>query len=167
MTMTKKTWIWIAVGVFAAGAIGLVALAGAGVYFARQHISTTQTTAEDARATFDRARAPFKDQRPLIEMDEMDRPREGRRTTTMPNGTSRPEHLWVLVWDPDESRTVKLSLPFWLLRMGRKNVDISADGRQIDLESLSLDIDELERIGPALVMDFQRPSGERVLLWTQ
>ena len=36
-----------------------------------------------------------------------------------------------------------------------------------DFERLNLDVDELERIGPALVFDFRNQDGARVLLWTR
>jgi hypothetical protein len=166
VTKTQKTWLLIIAGFGAACVIGLIALAGAGVYFAREHIKTQPATAEDARQAFDKAREPFKDQRPLIEVDEFDRPRL-RDTASMPTSQTKPAQLSILIWDPDDGRTVRMSLPFWLLRLGRKNIEIGSNDRQVDLENLDLDFDELERIGPALLMDMQRPSGERVLLWTQ
>lgn len=166
MTKTQKTWLLIIAGFGAACVIGLIALAGAGVYFAREHIKTQPATVEDARQAFDKAREPFKDQRPLIEVDEFERPRV-RATTALPTAAAKPQHLWMLIWDPDDGRTVRVSLPFWLLRLGRKNIEIGSNDRQFDLENLDLDFNELERIGPALLMDVQRPSGERVLLWTQ
>jgi hypothetical protein len=165
--VTKKTWIWIIVSVAAACVIGLVALAGAGIYFATRHVKTSAVSAEDARAEFDRARAVFKDQTPLIELDEYERPRSARPTSSMPNGTVKPTQLWILVWDPGDSRTVRISLPFWLLRIGRQKLDLGRGDRQLDFDRLSIDVNELERIGPALVMDFRSPHGERVLLWTQ
>jgi hypothetical protein len=165
--MTKKTWIWIIVGGIAVCGLGLVALAGAGIYFATKHVSTARTSATAAADTFDVARARFKNVRPLIEIDADDRPRVARNTRDLPTGTVKPEHLWVLAWDPDEERVVKVSVPFWLLRLGRRKLDVMSGERRLDLDRLELDVAELERIGPALVLDLRAPSGERVLLWTQ
>jgi hypothetical protein len=164
--MTKKTWIWIIVSFFAACVIGLVVLAGAGVYYARRHISTSPATAAQALETFDKARAQFKDQQPLIELDSYERPRVTRRTTELPTAKTKPEHLWVLVYNPEEDRVVKISLPFWLLRLDG-DLDLRGGNRRIDLDELSLRVDELERIGPMLVLDTRGSSGERVLVWTQ
>jgi hypothetical protein len=61
---------------------------------------------------------------------------------------------------------VKISLPFWLLRMGRRKIDVGKDAG-FDLDRLNLDVNELERIGSMLVFEHRAPSGERVLIWTQ
>ena len=58
-------------------------------------------------------------------------------------------------------------MPLWVLRLGRRKIDILKSSRGFNFESLNLDIAELERIGPALVLDYRTPSGERVLIWTQ
>jgi hypothetical protein len=85
----------------------------------------------------------------------------------LPTSTSKPESLWLLAWDPDDERLVKVSLPFWMLSVGRKKMEIGGEGREFDFEQLNLDPQELERIGPALVFDFRERDGARVLLWTQ
>lgn len=79
-------------------------------------------------------------------------------------GTRRPEALWVLVWDEDEQKIVRLSVPFWLLRMSPKGIDI--DVNDVDLGKLRLSVDDLERAGPGplLVRDDKR---SRVLVWTE
>jgi hypothetical protein len=71
----------------------------------------------------------------------------------------------ILVWDPDEQRTVRIALPFWLLKIGKRKIDIGAS--TFDFERFRLDVNDLERIGPRLIADFQRPGGERVLVWTR
>ena len=75
--------------------------------------------------------------------------------------------LYMLAWDPDQSRLVRVSLPFWLLRIGRHKVRVMREANGFDFQRLNLDVDELERIGPALVFDFRNQDGVRVLLWTQ
>lgn len=166
MAPSKKTWIWIIVGVFGAGVLLLFVVAGMGVYFVTKHVSTAHSTGSDALQSFERARAVFKDQKPLIEIDSYERPQATRRISEMPTSPTKPEYLWVLAWDPNDERIVKVSLPFWILKLGKRKLDVSGD-RGFDLERLNLDVYELERIGPALVLDARSPSGERVLVWTQ
>ena len=84
----------------------------------------------------------------------------------LPTSTTKPQYLWVLVFDYRDERLVKISLPFWLLRMGRRKIDFGND-QGFDLDRLNLDVKELERIGPAMVLDHRATSGERVLIWTQ
>jgi hypothetical protein len=161
----KKTWIWVIVGIFVFGLVVLFAIAGAGVYFVSRHIETQRTTGTDALRVFDEARARFRDQRPLVEVENRGRQPRLRDLSKLPSSPQRPEHLWILAWDPDDERIVKISLPFWLLEMGRRQIDVNTDG--FDLKELDLDVKELRRIGPALVLDFRDTSGERVLIWTQ
>lgn len=165
---SKKTWIWIIVGVIGTCVLALFVLAGAGVYFVSHHISATRTTTSAALEAFDRARAPFKDDRPLLEIDDLDRARPMRPTSEIPTSSTRPEQMWILAWNPNEEppRIVKVSMPFWLLRFGRRKFDIRGD-RQFDFDQLHIDVNELERIGPALLLDYRRSSGERVMIWTQ
>lgn len=163
---TKKTWLWIIGGLFAVGVLGMLVIAGAGVYFVSQHIETEPSTGAEALRAFDAARNVFKDP-PLFELDNVERVRVSRRLAQLPTSRVKPEHLWILAWDPEDERLVKVSLPFWLLRLGRRKMDIINGDRGFDLERLNLDIAELERIGPSLVVDHRTPSGERVLIWTQ
>ena len=164
---SRKKWIWIIVAVCSVMLIALFAIAGAGVYFVSKHIRAEQSSSGDALRAFDEARLKFKDQRPLFELDSSHNPRAARSTTEMPTSPVKPEHLWILAWDADQGRLVKVSLPFWLVRMGKQKVDIFNSDTGFDLERLQLDVQELERIGPALVFDFRAKSGERVLVWTQ
>ena len=60
-----------------------------------------------------------------------------------------------------------INLPFWILRMGHRRMPVGRRERGFDLNRLNLDVDELERIGPALVFDFRNQDGVRVLVWTQ
>lgn len=161
----KKTWIWVIVGIGFLGLLALFAVAGAGVYFVSRHIETKRATGADALRAFDDARARFRDQRPLVEVENRGRQPRTRDLSKVPSSSQRPEHLWILAWDPDDGRIVKISLPFWLLEMGRRQIDVNTDG--FDLKELDLDVKELRRIGPALVLDFRDTSGERVLIWTQ
>jgi hypothetical protein len=163
---SRKTWIWIFVAVCCVGLMSLFAIAGAGVYFVSKNIHANRSSSAEAIKAFDEVRKQFKDPRPLFELDSSHNPRATRQTTDMPTSSPRPDHLWILAWDPDEERLVKVSLPFWLLRMGKRKVDIFNSDRGFDLERLQLDVQELERIGPTLVFDFRANTGERVLVWT-
>jgi hypothetical protein len=167
MAPSKRTWIWIIVGCLGVGLLTLIAVAGAGVYFLSRHVDARRSTGAEALRSLETQRTVFKDQPPLFQVDSNDRTLPTRPLSSLPTSSVKPEHLWILAWDPDEERLVKVSLPFWLLRMGRRKIDVFSGDRQFDLERLSLDINELERIGPALVIDIRAKRGERVLVWTQ
>jgi hypothetical protein len=164
---TKKTWILVIVGLIGACVVALVVVAGAGVYFVTRHINTRRAGTSDAMTSLDKARARFKDQRPLIEVDAMGRPSVSTPLTEMPPGSTQPNDLIVLAWNPDDERVVTVTLPFWLLRFGHRKIDLMNGDKDFDLDRLNLDVDQLQRIGPKLVFDWRRPTGERVLIWTQ
>jgi hypothetical protein len=165
---SRKTWIWIIVGIFGACVLFLMVIAGAGIYFVSKHVNSSHTSSTDAFQTFDAARARFKDQTPLLEVDNDDHPRITKPLSSFPTSATRPQDLYVLAWDPDDQRVVQISLPFWLLKMGRRKVDVmSGRDRGFDFDRLNIDIRDLERIGPILVLDMRTPNGERVLVWTK
>jgi len=170
----KKTWIWILVTAGAICIVALLAMATAGVIFVSNHIKAQASTSANAQRRFDTARAPFKDQRPLFELDQHERVRLTRELSGLPSAATRPRDLYILAWDPAdgamEGRLISVSLPFWLLKLGRRKIDIfqgDHSGSGFDLERLNLDMHELERVGAMLVVDHQTPKGERVLVWTQ
>ena len=163
----KRTWLWIILGTFAFMGLCFVGCVGAVAYFATQHFHATRATPETARLAFDKERAPFKDATPLLRIDTLDRVTPGvKRLDDLPTSSIRPHDLYVLVFDQDKDQLVRLSIPFWLMKMGRRKMQFSAPNADFDLERLNLDVYELERIGPALVVDYST-SRQRVLVWTQ
>ena len=78
-----------------------------------------------------------------------------------------PDQLRILAFDPSDGRMVQVSVPFWLLRMKSHNATIDLNGSRMDLEDLRLTIQDLERQGPALIVDHQAPDGDRVLVWSR
>ena len=162
----RKTWIWILVSVAGVGVVGLIVIAVAGVMFVTSHVTTTRATAGEAQRAFDATRAMLKDQQPLVEIDRLEQPRVTRQLSQLPSAATKPQYMWVLVWNDREQQLIKVSLPFWLLRLGRKKIDFGST-RGFDLERLNLDLKELERVAPTLVLDHRSAGGERVLIWTQ
>jgi hypothetical protein len=164
---SKKTWIWVIVTIVGLCIVSVLAVAAFGMYFVSQHISTSRATSADADRRFDEIRAAFKDKNPLLEIDSSGEPHAVRPLHELPGSTTKPESLSVLAWNPREGRIAKISLPFWIIRLGRNNIDISSGDHRFEFKDLGLDVRELERIGPAIVIDLTRSSGERVLVWTQ
>jgi hypothetical protein len=78
----------------------------------------------------------------------------------------KPVDLHVLVWKASDNQLVNISVPFWVLRLGNQKMDF-LNGHDVNFDQLHLSVADLERIGPALVLDYRQTSGERVLIWTQ
>lgn len=163
---TARTWVWIILGFVGVCVLGMSIIAGAGVYFVSRHIQVRGTTSASALQTFEAARATFKAQQPLIELDAFERPREVRPIAELPTSPVKPVDLHVLVWKASDNQLVNISVPFWVLRLGNQKMDF-LNGHDVNFDQLHLSVADLERIGPALVLDYRQTSGERVLIWTQ
>ena len=167
MAVKVKTWVWIVVGVMAVGILGVIAMAGVGFYFFARNIEATQATPEAAAGQFDAIRERFRGQRPLIEVDERGRFLRSNTSRPTPADVRRPEALHVLAFDPDDGGMVKVTVPFWLLRLKMNGSTIDLSGDKVSLEELKLTVEDLERYGPTLVLDQTNSGGDRVLVWSQ
>ena len=87
---SRRTWVWVVVGTGGVCLVGLIAVAGAGVYFVSRHISTERSTSADAIRAFDGVKATFPDQRPLYELDNEERPTMPRPFSEFPTSAKRP-----------------------------------------------------------------------------
>ncbi len=163
----RKTWLWVIVGVLGVGFVVLVAIAGTGVYFVTHHIQTRSTSDADAMRALDAVRQTFQNARPLYEVDTTDEPHLTRALSDIATSSTPATAFNILAWDPEHHHLVRMSLPLWLVRIGRRHSVVAGDdGRGFDIERLDLDADELARIGPALVFDLRNRDGVRVLVWT-
>jgi len=170
MALRKQTWIWIAVAAGAVAFLGFIAVVAAGFFFVARQVETEPASAALADRAFAEARARFEGQNPIIQIEDRDgiiRTRIDRPPPDVPAGPV-PEKMYVMAYDPDEGRIVRLSLPFWLLRLGnRGSLRFSSDRTRLSFEHLNLSVDDLARYGPALLVDQKMPEGERVLIWTE
>jgi hypothetical protein len=170
MAAKVKTWVWIVAAVFVVGILGIVALAAVSFYYFSQHIETRDASALTAGREFQEIRDRFSGQKPLIELDD-----RGRLVRTNPDRPAqktprRPEQLNVLAFEPDdgpEGRLVRVTIPFWLLRLKSGNARIDLNEGRMDLEDLKISVEDLERYGPTLLVDHKSSSGQRVLVWSQ
>jgi len=159
-----KTWVWVVVGIVVLGILSLVAMAAAGLWYAKTHINIQSASTMTASEDFARIRKQFATQKPLIELD--DRGHFEHANTDRPSGPHPPDALHIMAFDPDEGKVVRMEIPFWLLRL-KVDSHISVGGDRIDLKDLRLTVEDLERFGPTLIVDHKGRSGERVLVWSQ
>lgn len=162
-----KTWVWVLVGIAVTGVLFVIAGAAVGFYFFSQHIDTRKVTASTATEEFDKVRSRFTGTKPLIELDERGDLLRTNTDRPLPARPQELEALHIMAFDPDDGGFVQLRIPFWLLRMQPDNAKIDLGGQRVDLEDLKLTVQDLERFGPALVLDQKSRGGDRVLVWTQ
>lgn len=161
-----KTWVWVLVGIAVVCVLGVIALAAAGFYLVSRHVETQAMTPAGAAAEFEAARSRFEGQTPLVELDEAGRFVRAHTERPVPVEAQPAAYLHLLAFDPSDERMVRFRVPFWVLKM-QGNVRVELNGRQLRLDDLKLTAADLERYGPALVVDHTAPSGERVLVWSE
>jgi hypothetical protein len=162
-----KAWIWVVIAVVVIGVLCVVAIAGVGLYFFSQHVETRSASPANAAHDFEQVKARFAGQKPLVELDEHGRYLRSNTDRTAPPNVRPPESINVMAFDPGDGRIVRLSIPFWLVRMKMRGATIDLNGKHMDLEDLRLTAEDLERFGPTLIVDHKNTTGERVLVWSQ
>jgi hypothetical protein len=166
--MSKRSWLPIILVIIFGIFLIAVAMVGAGAYYFFNHVGIETTSAESAAREFEEARKPFAAQHPLLSL-------EGRHVRVDADEKARMraegaplENLHILAWDPDEDKLVRLTIPFWLLRLksgGRIRLNSGTD--IFDADDMNLTVEDLERHGPGLILDAAERNGQRVLIWTQ
>jgi flagellar basal body-associated protein FliL len=162
-----KTWVWVLLGIVVVGILCVIAVAGVGLYFFSQHVQTRAASPIKAAREFEQIETRFTGQKPLIELDDHGRYLRANTARNPPPNAKIPDELNVLAFDPDNGRIVRISIPFWLLRMKMRGTTVDFNGRKMDLEDLKLTVEDLERFGPTLIVDHKNTGGERVLVWSQ
>jgi hypothetical protein len=165
MQRAKRLRVYvICVGVTAA--IG----AGAGVRFVAQHRQSASVSASEADAEFARIRARFSHQVPLIDM-----------TSRQPNDAGTPiaaphplRTFHTVIFDTrGGERLVRIAVPYWLARRyARHDGEFHwlgeltfLDDTEFDPEMIVVSLDQLERRGPGLVVDYRHQSGGQFISW--
>ena len=74
-----------------------------------------------------------------------------------------------LAYDPDARKLVRVSIPFWLIRMAPSQhfSFLNDNGIDFDSDRVRLNYKDLERLGPGLILDQKDRRGSHVLVWTE
>jgi len=170
-TSSRRTWISVLIAsVIIVGVLAL-AVVGGTAFFIYRHVQSEFTNDTSAKKEFAGARARFASQRPLIEIRKNDEPIVHRDQIPAAPSGRQIESLRVLAYDDNEGKLVRVSIPFWLLRLmpTRHLSFLNDEGIDVDIdaERVRLTIDDLIRRGPGLVLDEEDRHGARVLVWTE
>ena len=154
----KSTGVRVLIVVAVLAALGMAF----SIVAAWRSVEVAQADPATAARTFDAARSAFGNAGPIVKLGDGGYVR--RPVPTQPVET--PSDLIVLVYHGPSQRLVRSEVAFWFLRMKGPLSQRALQGAGIDLRELGLTVADLERYGPALVLDEQR-GDNRVLLWTR
>jgi hypothetical protein len=169
---SRKTWISILIAAVIIVGVLALAVVGGTMFFIYRHVNAELTSERSADAEFVGARARFAGEPPLIEIRSDDEPVIHRDLiAAAPRSERSLIALRVLAYDERAGKLVRVSIPFWLLRMlpSRNLSFLNDQGIDVDIDSerVRLTIDDLERRGPGLLLDQKDRRGSHVLVWTE
>lgn len=170
MASSRRTWISIVIA--AVIIIGMLAIGvvGGTAFFIYRHVNTQYASESSAGQEFATARARFAGQQPLIEIRRDQEPILHRDAGRGTRPTERKlESLRVLAYDEREEKLVRVTIPFWLLRMvpSKHLTFLHDEGIDLDTSRIRLTLEDVERRGPGLILDEKDRRGSQVLVWTE
>jgi uncharacterized protein YneF (UPF0154 family) len=165
----RQTWVSVVIAIVIVIAIMAISAVGGTAYFISRHVRTQFTAEPNAAEQFAQARARFAGQKPLIEIRRDDEPVMHRELAAGSSSTVKLSSLRVLAYDTRAQKLVRVSIPFWLLRLAPTNKFSVLGDNGIDLDSdrVHLTLDDLERRGPGLILDQADRRGSQVIVWTE
>lgn len=156
-----RTWIKatiVGAGLIAACLLALGATAG---YFVFRSYEKGSATEADATREMDGIRARFGTRTPLIEIVDP-RSMDVRVNRLASSDGARVATVHVVNWNAEDGEVVRTQLPLWLMRFSSVNL-LSEIG--LTPAKLRLTVQDIERYGPGVVVDYHRPGAVRLLVW--
>lgn len=172
VSSSRKTWISIVIAAVIVVCVLALTVVGGTAFFIYRHVNAEFTNDQTAARAFAAARVRFNDQQPLIEITRGEEPVVHRDLIPSGGSTTRKlETLRVLAYDDRAGKLVRVSIPFWLLRIlpARNLSFLNDEGIDVDIDSdrVRLTVDDLDRRGPGLLLDHKDRRGSQVLVWTE
>jgi uncharacterized membrane protein len=171
--MSVPRWAWAVIAIVALCVFGIIAMAGAGIYFVTKQVQVRTATPARADTLFEESRERFRNVQPLIELDAEGDILRSHLREAQEKAANRPgpapslDALHVMAWDANEEKVVQIAIPFWLLRMKKGPIDVFSETAGLRSADLRITVDDLESLGPSLLIDQRGRHGDRVLVWTQ
>jgi hypothetical protein len=162
-----RRWVWILLAILFVGMVSCAGIVGSGVWFFSKHVQVKQGAKADIEAEFKTLRTKFKGQQPLLDrraggISSLNDRLEARAAAY--DGPP-PDDLCILIWETGKSESVRICLPFWMLKL-KSGRGLKLDVPDHDIQRLEISAEELQRAGPSLLLD-EEHDRTRVLIWTE
>jgi hypothetical protein len=145
----------------------LCALSGIVVFgvLAWRAITVEDASRAEAERRIASVRAGLPSKTPLIDIDAQGR---ALRIASPREGPARPvKRLKALAWRAADQRLVTADTPFWFLKLKGPAARYALAETGFDLTRLGLTPADIERVGPAVIVDHASHDGSRLLVWTE
>ena len=148
-------------------ALSVGAVLGLAVFgiLAYRAVTVEQASAPEALRRFTEIRSRLGGTPPLLTLD--DAGNVVRRTEPPAVARRKIRRFRVLVYQTAEERLVTADVPFWFFKLKGTAAQYAVRGTGLDLERLRITGADLERYEPAVIIDHVRPTGDRLLVWTE
>ena len=151
----------VTLGLAAIAIACIVALAGTAGYFVWRSFDRQGATEATALREMEAIRTRFGARPPLVEVN--DPARMDVRINRLASGDgSKVATLHVVNWKAEDGEIVRTELPLWLMRFSSINI-FSTLG--LTPSRIRLTVDDIERYGKGIVIDYHRPGTMRLLIW--
>ena len=158
----------LAVGI-GATVVVVVLIAGATFFF--QHRRSEEASAQTAEAEFQRIRARFAGQRPLLDMNE----RQPRANVGGPQPGAPLRSFHTIIFDTrGGERLVRITVSYRFARLFGRGAGFRwlgeltfLDDTEFDPEPIQLSLAQVEQHGPGLMVDYRHPSGGQFIAWVE
>jgi hypothetical protein len=155
------TWLKVVLGILGVIAVFVLALGGTGAYFVFSNLDQRELPEAESVKAMEAIRARFGPRPPLIEI---------ANPKTMDVRVNRPDQasstpvdtIHIINWKREKDEFMTTSIPLWLMRFSSVNI-LSQLG--IAPERFRLTVEDIERYGPGIIVDYSVPGDFRLLLW--
>ncbi len=158
-----RRWVKFSLAGLAVIVVAFGVLAGTGAYFVLRNLDTRSATEPETLREFDLIRARFGARQPLLEIVN---PKAGDiriNRLVHPEGL-KATRLHVVSWKAEDGELFRTEVPVWLVRFSSINV-LSQLG--VAPAKFSLTVQDVERYGPGIVVDYRRPGESHALIWVE
>ena len=156
-----RTWVKATLGTFALIAVAFAALAGTGAYVVFRSMDKQAGSEPEAVRAIDAVKARFAPRPPLVEI--ADPQRADIRINRAADANPAPvDTIHIINWKRETGELTRFEIPLWLMRFSSVNI-LSQLG--IAPARFRLTVDDVERYGPGIVVDYGSPGVFRVFVW--
>ena len=157
----RSTFVLVLAGV---AVCAVVLFAGGVVWFFTSALERSPADEATAEARFQELRDRFRGVEPLFAMGS-----KGPFLNRQPpakRAAGQLRSLEMLGWDCNDSELVRVTIPFWMVRLKPGNINVASNDQKRSVR-LSLSADDLEGYGPTLLLDHTDEEGYHLVLWTE